>query len=403
MLKENNIPVATLLAFALIPLPGFATDIYIPSLPNMGRDLHTGSLQVQFTLTLFLISYGLSQIFIGNILDSFGRYRFSTWAIAFFVLSSLCIALTGNIYIVYIMRIVQGIAVATIVVAKRAFFIDLFNGTRLQNYISLFTIIWSAGPILAPFFGGFLEKIFGWHSNFYFLACYGALLWILEIIFSGETLRDRSAFELRKIANVYLQMFRATDFTLGLLMLCLAYSMVMIYNMTGAYIIEHEYELSPVIAGNASLTMGVAWMLGGLLGKILIDRPFFSKLLINAALQLSFVVMMIISMHWLSNIYTLIIFAFLIHVGAGFTYNNYFTYCLSQFPKNAGVAGGLTGGSVYIVLSIITYAVISMIPAKDQANLSYSYLMIILPSALLMIYIYRRHISGEKYNAKIGT
>ena len=387
MLKPENQRISTLMAFALIPLPGFATDIYIPSLPNMGRALHTGSLQIQLTLTLFLISYGLSQIFIGSVLDSFGRYRFSTWAIAIFTLASLSIALTGNIYLVYIMRIIQGITVAIIVVAKRAFFIDQYEGSRLQNYVSLFTIIWSAGPILAPFLGGFLEKIFGWNANFYFLAAYGAIFTVLELIFSGETLRFRSAFEFKKITGVYLQMFKTTDFTLGLLMLCLAYSMVMVYNMTGAYIIEHQFEMSPVIAGNASLMMGLAWMAGGMLGKMLIKRPFFNKLLINSGLQLFFVGSMIVSQHWLTGLYSLIFFAFLIHVGAGFTYNNYFTFCLSQFPKNAGVAGGLTGGSVYIILSLITYFVISFIPPKDEGNLAYSYLVIIVPSFILMWYI----------------
>ena len=34
-IKEKNQKIATILAFALIPLSGFATDIYIPSLPTM--------------------------------------------------------------------------------------------------------------------------------------------------------------------------------------------------------------------------------------------------------------------------------------------------------------------------------------------------------------------------------
>jgi MFS transporter, DHA1 family, multidrug resistance protein len=38
-MKNPNERISTLLAFALIPLSGFATDIYLPSMPSMARDL----------------------------------------------------------------------------------------------------------------------------------------------------------------------------------------------------------------------------------------------------------------------------------------------------------------------------------------------------------------------------
>jgi uncharacterized membrane protein len=85
----------------------------------------------------------------------------------------------------------------------------------------------------------------------------------------------------------------------------------------------------------------------------------------------------------------MVLFAFIIHVGAGFTYNNYFTYCLSRFPKNAAMSGGLTGGVVYVMLSILTYVVVTLIPAKDERNLSYSYLVFILLSVVVMCVLFR--------------
>ncbi|RZL12349.1 MAG: MFS transporter, partial [Pedobacter sp.] len=74
-LKPENQQLSTILAFALIPLSGFATDVYIPSLPSMAADLKVSDIQVQLTLTLFLISYGVAQLFVGSLLDAFGRYR----------------------------------------------------------------------------------------------------------------------------------------------------------------------------------------------------------------------------------------------------------------------------------------------------------------------------------------
>jgi MFS family permease len=386
-LKEKNQKIATVLAFALIPLSGFATDIYIPSLPTMAGEMQVSSVQVQLTLSIFLISYGVAQLFIGSILDSFGRYKIGLYSLLIFAAASIVIAVTHNIYLIYLMRIIHGLTVGAIVVAKRAYFVDLFEGEQLKHYLSLFSIIWSTGPIVAPFIGDYLQSAFGWESNFYFLGGFAIVFAVLEFIFSGETLKHFTDFQLKKIANIYLEMIKTPSFTLGIVMLGLAYCMVMVYNMTGPFIIEHHLHLSPIIAGYSSLVLGFAWMVGGFIGKATINKPFFRRLAINTTLQLAFVIVMILSLNFISNLYSLIFFAFIIHIGAGFTFNNYFTFCLSKFPKNAGIAGGLTGGITYVIVSFLSYGIVNVVPAKDERNLSYSYLIMILLSLVVMYII----------------
>ncbi|WP_448701293.1 MFS transporter [Mucilaginibacter sp. AW1-3] len=388
-MKDKNSGIAIILAFALLPLSGFATDIYIPSLPAMAGELHTSSVNVEITLSLFLISYGASQLFVGSFLDSFGRYKACLSALLIFAAASLVIATTKNLYLIYLMRVVHGLTVGTIVVAKRAYFVDLFTGDQLKHYLSLFSIIWSAGPIVAPFIGGYLEKAFGWQSSFYFLGGFAFVMAVLEYFFSGETLVHRTVFQIKSILNIYKQMISTATFTLGIVMLGLAYGMVMIYNMTGPFIIEHHLNLSPVTAGYSSLILGFAWMTGGFIGKATINRPFYKRLTVNLGLQIIFVIAMIISLRFVSNLYSLIFFAFIIHVSTGFTFNNYFTFCLGKFPQNAGIAGGLTGGLAYVIISFLSYGVVSAIPAKDEANLSYSYLVFIALSAMVMFAVYR--------------
>ena len=388
-IKDKHQGISTILAFSLLPLSGFATDIYIPSLPTMAATIGVSDIQVQLTLTLFLISYGVSQLFIGSVLDSFGRYKINLISLLIFAISCLVIANTGNIYLIYLMRIIHGLTVGAIVVSKRAYFVDQFQGDKLKHYLSLFSIIWSTGPIIAPFIGGYLQNAFGWESNFYFLGGLAAVLLILEYIFSGETLKHATEFNLKNITGIYSTMIKTTSFTLGIVMLALAYCMVMIYNMTGPFIIEHQLHLTPVIAGYSSLVLGFAWMAGGFIGKATINKPFFKRVVVNIVLQVLFVVAMIISLNFISNLYSLIFFAFIIHVGAGFTFNNYFTYCLSTFPKNAGIAGGLTGGINYVIVSFLSYGLIYFIPAQDERNLSYSYLVLILLSVVIMFAVFK--------------
>ena len=191
-MEQKHTGMATAITFALIPLSGFATDIYLPSLPAMAANLHTSGVSIQLTLSLFLISYGISQLFIGSFLDSYGRYKAGLVALLIFVLASLVIATSTSLYVICAMRIVHGFAVGLIMVGKRAYFVDVFTGEKLKHYLSMLSIIWSAGPIVAPFFGGYLQKAFGWQSNFYFLAGLAFVILILEYFYGGETLRVRT-------------------------------------------------------------------------------------------------------------------------------------------------------------------------------------------------------------------
>jgi len=388
-IDERHQRIANLLALALLPLSGFATDIYVPSLPHMAIAMHVSSLQIQFTITLYLISYGVSQLFIGSILDSYGRYRIGLVSLIIFAFASLTIAVTHSITMIYLMRIIQGITVGAVIAGKRAYFVDLFTGDRLKHYLSLFSIIWSTGPIVAPFVGGWLQTAFGWEVNFYLLALVAILFAVLEFFFSGETLPRPAAFQLQRVVQVYAGMLKNGPFILGVGMLGLAYSMVMVYNMTGPFIIEHHFQYSVVTAGYCSLILGFAWMAGGFISKATIRWPFFRKLIINNSLQILFVVMMLASIRRSENLYVMVIFAFIIHVCAGYTFNNYMTFCLTRFPQNAGVASGLTGGLAFVIVSTLSYSIVNFLPANGERNLGYSYLTFILLSTLMIFFALR--------------
>jgi DHA1 family bicyclomycin/chloramphenicol resistance-like MFS transporter len=49
-IKENHNGLSTYISLALIPISGFATDIFIPSLPSMATDLKVSGAAVQLTL-----------------------------------------------------------------------------------------------------------------------------------------------------------------------------------------------------------------------------------------------------------------------------------------------------------------------------------------------------------------
>jgi DHA1 family bicyclomycin/chloramphenicol resistance-like MFS transporter len=389
-LKENHKGFSTFLALALIPLSGFATDIYLPSLPAMAKDLNVSASAIQLSLVFFMFSLGVSQIFIGSILDSFGRFKISIVSLAVFSLTSFVIAIVPDIYVIYAMRIIQGIAIAFIVIAKRAYFVDLFSGDKLKSYISLFSIIWACAPIMAPFLGGYLQNIFGWRSNFYFLGGLSLVFLILELLYSGESLKYFHPFKLKTIAQTYAGMIKTPDFTLGIVILGICFGLVVIFNLSSPFIVERVLGYSAVTTGYSSLLSGLSVMTGGIISKSLIHKPLGKKVTIAVSLQAVLVLLMISTAPMVSNIYTLVGFTMGINICGGFIFNTIYGYCLSLFSKNAGVVSGLTGGATYMVSSVFSYGFVNLYAVKSQLLLGAANISLIVFISILFI-IFNRY------------
>lgn len=382
-LETNHKGFSTVLALALIPLSGFATDIYLPSLPTMAKDLHVSTAAIQLSLVLYMFSNGISQIFIGSIVDSFGRYKVAAISLAIFSLTSFVIALVPNIFVIYAMRIIQGIAIAFIVVGKRAYFVDLYSGDKLKSYISLFSIIWASAPILAPFLGGYLQEFFGWRSNFYFLGILSFLFLILELIYSGESLKHFHPFKLKTIAQTYAGKLKTPDFTLGFIILGGCFGIVVVYSLSSPFIIEKVLGHSSVTTGYSSLMSGLSLMTGGIIAKSLIRKPLAQKVITALCIQIVLALLMIFTAPLKTNIYTLVGFTIGIHMAGGFMFNIIYAYCLSRFSKNAGIASGLTGGALYMISSIVSYGFANLYAVKSQLLLGIANISLIIIIAIL--------------------
>jgi MFS family permease len=375
-LALQNERVSTWLAFALIPISGLAVDIYVPSIPAMAAGLAITPAAVKLTITVFLISYGLSQLVVGQVLDSYGRYRINLVSLLVFTASCISIVVTRNLPLILLLRFVQGSAVGTIVVAKRAFFIDVYSGARRRHYTSLVTVVWAAAPVFGPFVGGYLQNSLGWKSNFYVLALYGLVMLLLELRFSGETLKTAQPFYPQAIVQAYRTILSAKDFSLGLLTLGLSYAMIMVFVMNMPFIVEHGFGLSPVVTGYCALCSGIALFAGGLLGKYLIERPLLKRLRLANAVQLLVALAMFGVGCRVNNLYVIVAFVFVLNLLQGFIYNCYFTYCITRFPAYAASASGITSGGAYAFISLFSYAITAALNIHDQKTLSLSYIIL---------------------------
>ncbi|MFT3824177.1 MAG: MFS transporter [Chitinophagaceae bacterium] len=391
--------IATILTFIAIPLSGFVTDIYLPSFPAMAKDLGVHQSSIQLTLTCFFMSYGLSQLLVGSLLDSIGRFRPAMFSLGVLVVTSLLIGLTHSVTLICALRIIQGIAVAFIIVAKRAFFVDLYTGEERKHYLGYFTIIWSCGPIIAPFLGGYLQQYFNWQSNFYFLAAYALIILVLELSLSGETLAEKKPFHIEKIKKDYAMMLGNKNFLLGIILLGLSYSVVMVFNIAGPFIIANSFHFNSVVIGLCTLILGIAWMTGGIINRKTLAIDFNRKVKFAGSLQFTLIVALLLIGFMYQQLWSYMILAFVIHCCCGFLFTVYFTHSLLYFPQNAGMTGGLMGGMIYGITSLTSFIISHTGRILTQQDMLWRYLVMSVILVLVLWYAVRldkqaQHSSG---------
>ena len=62
-----------MLLAALAMIGPFTVDTYLPSFPAIQRDLKVSAVQMQQTLSVYLLTFAVMTLFHGTLSDSFGR------------------------------------------------------------------------------------------------------------------------------------------------------------------------------------------------------------------------------------------------------------------------------------------------------------------------------------------
>jgi MFS family permease len=192
-------------------------------------------------------------------------------------------------------------------------------------------------------------------------------------------------FQWRTIVSSYGSMMKTKDFTSGMIILGLAYAMVFVYGMASPFLIENRLHFPASVTGYCSLFSGFSVLIGGSLSRILIQKPFFKKLIIANSVQFVAAGALIVLTLYHQNLFTLLIYVFLLHSMAGFIFNSFFSYCLIRFPKYAGKASGLVGGGFAVVTSVFSSMLINSITITNQVSLGIAYGVLAVGIFLLLV------------------
>ncbi|WP_198661317.1 MFS transporter [Acidithiobacillus ferrivorans] len=169
------------LAAFINSLGGIGIDLYAPSIPAIGRALHTSQAVMLSTITVFLVAYALGQLFFGLFSDTKGRKPAVLTGLFAFIVGSVLATQAHRIETLMIARALQGFAIGSCQVVARAMLVDNFKGDRFRVAIIYLSLAFGLGPVIAPYIGGLVEDSVGWRWNFAIYCVYGftVLLFVL--------------------------------------------------------------------------------------------------------------------------------------------------------------------------------------------------------------------------------
>jgi MFS transporter, DHA1 family, multidrug resistance protein len=160
---------------ALAATGTLATNILLPSLPQMAAALNVSTAAVTSAITVFLAVFAFGQLVVGPISDRYGRRWPVLTGFAVFFAGSVWCGLATDLPGLLAGRVVQAAGACATSVLSRAIARDLFSGAALGRAMALIMIAMAAAPGFSPLLGGALDHIFGWRSEFVFVGAFAAI------------------------------------------------------------------------------------------------------------------------------------------------------------------------------------------------------------------------------------
>src|SRR3954466_7533824 len=164
-----------------------ATNILLPSLPQMAASLNVTSAAVTSAITIFLAVFAVGQLVVGPISDRFGRRWPVLAGFAVFFAGSVWCGLATDLPNLLTGRVIQAAGACATSVLSRAIARDLFSGAALARAMALIMIAMAAAPGFSPLLGGALDHYFGWRSEFALVAVFAGLGALAYSMALGET------------------------------------------------------------------------------------------------------------------------------------------------------------------------------------------------------------------------
>lgn len=273
-----RMPVLLIVLTLLIDAMGIG--LIMPIMPDLIMDVRNADLaNAALWGGILSLSFAVMQFFfsplVGNLSDRFGRRPILLVSLGVLTLDYALMAVAGTIWLLFVGRIIGGIASATHSTAT-AYMADISAPDKKSQNFGLVSAAFGIGFVLGPIIGGLLGQ-FGPRMPFIVAMCLAGLNFALAFFFLPETLTDenRRKFEWRRANPI--GAFRAIGNLPGLRPLLTIYFFYQIafyvYPSVWSYFTKARFGWDTDMVGYSLAAFGVGMaIVQGLLIRVVIPK-----------------------------------------------------------------------------------------------------------------------------------
>lgn len=318
-------------------------SIYLPSLPMISADLAITQSQVQLLVTLFLVGFGLSQLFYGPISDAIGRRPVFLFGQGVYLIGTLvCLVFADNVWALQCGRLLQGLGAGSASVLGRSVLRDCYDGAQLTKALAYISITASVMPIISPVFGGWLAFHVSWHAVFAFVLVYLVAIYILGYFVLHETLPfAKTRFEPLKVIRNYGQLIQDPQVLSSASYNWFSYLTSLVTLSIFPFMMQTQLGMTAASYGSIMIIPSAGLMLGSTLLNIL-NRYFSENQLMSLAISIiAFAGLWLMFMPF--SIFNLVWSFTWLAVAQGLSFPLALSKLLSPHKKQAGSVSALSG------------------------------------------------------------
>lgn len=346
---------------ALVAFQAISTDLYLPALPSIGADLGASVEEVQLTLSLFLVGFGVAQLAWGPLSDRIGRRPPLLAGTGLYVAASLVCLLAPSIEALVGARFVQAVAACSGVVLGRAVVRDLFEPAEAAKVLAYLGTAMALAPIFGPVLGGWLTLAFGWRSTFAALALFGFLSFLGVLLAVPETNRrkDPQATSPARLAANYGALLGDRRYLARVALAGLGYAGIFSFISGSPHVLIDAVGLRPDRYG-LCFAAGVAGWMAGTFAAGRLNRRLGLPALLRLGTRLS-AVAALTGLGWAlaapPSWPAVVAPMFFFMLGAGFTLPTAMALAIGPYPEKAGLASALLGFLQLLFAALVGLAV----------------------------------------------
>lgn len=320
-------------------------DMYLPGLPELGRDLGASASATQLSLTACLAGLALGQLVAGPISDRVGRRAPVLAGAALFAAASLACVFAPTIGVLVALRFLQGFGGAAGIVIGRAVVRDLYSGDAAAKLFSSLMLVGGVAPILAPVLGAQVLAFTTWQGVFAVLAAVGVLLLLAAALALPESLTPgpRADADLRGLLRD--RRFAALALCSGLMM-----AAMFAYIAGSPFVLQTIHGLSEQAYSLVFAANGLGILAASFASRRLIGRVRPAQLLAGGvAMGAAGAVLLLGAVLAEAPVGVVLCALFLVVASIGLVSPNATALALADHPRNAGAASALLGTSQFLL------------------------------------------------------